>query len=155
MIHQRQGLPLGIEAGNDTLGIHAQLDDFQGHPAADGVFLLGHVNDAAATFADLLQQFVRPDVRAQAFQGRRHLSGRLRGLRTALCAQALGQLMRGRSGQFEKTVGVRFGGEEGIELFPERRLAVAGQIKKRLARTRDSPVGVRLQTALLPAAVGS
>jgi hypothetical protein len=28
MIHQCQRLPLGFEAGDDGLGVHAELDDF-------------------------------------------------------------------------------------------------------------------------------
>ena len=43
------------------VGIHARLDDLQGDPAADGLLLLGHVDDAHAPFADLLQQLVGAD----------------------------------------------------------------------------------------------
>ena len=46
-------------------GVHARLDDLQRHPAADRVVLLGHVDDAHAPFADLLQQLVRADDRAE------------------------------------------------------------------------------------------
>ena len=35
MVHQRQGLPLGLEAGDDLPGVHARLDDLQRHLAAD------------------------------------------------------------------------------------------------------------------------
>ena len=61
MIHQRQGLPLGLEPGDDLAAVHAGLDDFQGDPAADGLGLLGHVDDAHAPFADLLEQAVAAD----------------------------------------------------------------------------------------------
>ena len=58
MVHQRQRLPLGLEPGDDLLGVHAQLDDLERHPAAHRLLLLGHVDHAAAALADLLQQLV-------------------------------------------------------------------------------------------------
>ena len=67
MIHQRQRLPLGLKPGDDTLGVHAQLDDFERHPPAHRFFLLGHINHAAAAFADSLQQLVRPDALSDGF----------------------------------------------------------------------------------------
>ena len=51
-------------------GVHAQLDDLERDAAADRFFLLGHVNDAAAAFADLLQQFVAADPVAGLFSYR-------------------------------------------------------------------------------------
>jgi hypothetical protein len=30
MIHHGQGLPIGLEAGDDRLGVHPQLDDLEG-----------------------------------------------------------------------------------------------------------------------------
>ncbi len=41
-----------------SAGVHAGLDHLEGHTAAYGFLLLGHEHNAAATFADLLQQFV-------------------------------------------------------------------------------------------------
>ena len=35
VVHQRQGLALGLEAGDDLTGVHARLDDLEGHFAAD------------------------------------------------------------------------------------------------------------------------
>ncbi len=69
MVHQRQRLPLGFEAGDDLLGVHAQLDDLERHAAAHRFLLLGHVNHAAAAFADLLQQFVAANASGQASSG--------------------------------------------------------------------------------------
>ena len=81
VVHQRQRLPLGLEPGDDLLRVHARLDDLQRHLAAHGLGLLGHVDDAHAPFADLLQQLVRADDRAGAFHrlGRRESHGRPRG----------------------------------------------------------------------------
>ena len=64
VVHQRQGLPLGLEAGDHLVGVHARLDDLEGDLAADGLLLLGHEDDAHAAFADLLQQLVGADERA-------------------------------------------------------------------------------------------
>ncbi len=61
MVHHRQGLPLGLEAGDHLPGVHARLDDLQRHPPLDRLGLLGHVDDAHAPFADLLQQLVGAD----------------------------------------------------------------------------------------------
>jgi len=42
-------------------GVHAELDDLQCDAAANGLFLLGHVDHATAAFADLLKQLVAAD----------------------------------------------------------------------------------------------
>ena len=70
MIHHGQRLPLGFEAGDDLLRVHAQLDDLERHAAAHRFLLLGHVNHAAAALADLFQQFVAANPVAGLF-GRR------------------------------------------------------------------------------------
>ena len=58
MVHERQRLALGLEPGDDLLGVHAQLDDLEGDPAADGLLLLGQIDHPAAALADLLEQLV-------------------------------------------------------------------------------------------------
>ena len=67
VVHHGQGLPLGLEAGDHLPGVHARLDDLQGHLAANRLPLLGHVDHAHAPFADLLQELVAADGRARAF----------------------------------------------------------------------------------------
>jgi hypothetical protein len=69
MIHQRQRLTLGVEAGYDLLGVHAQLDHFQGDFAADGLFLFRHVNHTATTFANLLEQLVSANAPTDLLNG--------------------------------------------------------------------------------------
>ena len=61
MVHQGQGLAFGFEAGHDLFGVHAELDNLEGDLAADRFLLLGHVNDAAAALADLLEELVAAD----------------------------------------------------------------------------------------------
>ena len=61
MVHQSQGLALGLEPSDHVFGIHPQLDDLQGHSTANRLFLLGHVHNAATPFPKPLQQLVRSD----------------------------------------------------------------------------------------------
>ena len=61
MIHHRQGLALSLKSGNDAFRVHPQLDDFDSNAPADRLLLLGHVDDAAAAFADFLEQLVAPE----------------------------------------------------------------------------------------------
>ena len=70
MVHQRQRLPLGLEAGDDLLGVHAQLDDLEGHAPPDRLALLGHPDHAEAAFAELLEKLVAADDRAEFFRKR-------------------------------------------------------------------------------------
>ncbi len=67
VVHHRERLALGFEAGDHLAGVHAGLDDFQGDGALDRVRLFGHKDDAHAAFADLLQELVCADDRAGAF----------------------------------------------------------------------------------------
>jgi hypothetical protein len=82
VVHQRQGLPLGLEAGDHLAGIHARLDDLQRHLAPQWSRLFGHEHHTEAPFADLLQELVGADLRAGALRhGRLHRgSGECRGL---------------------------------------------------------------------------
>ena len=61
MFHQGQRLPFGFESSHHLAGVHARLEHFQGDFAAHRPFLLGHEDDPESPFADLFQQFVRPD----------------------------------------------------------------------------------------------
>jgi len=70
VVHHRQGLALGLEAGDDLPGIHPRLDDLERHFAAHRPGLLGDVDDAHAPLADLFQQRVRADDRPGAFGDR-------------------------------------------------------------------------------------
>ena len=62
MIHHREGLPLLLEARDDFLRIHAQLDDLQCDAAPHGLFLIRHPDGAETTLADLFHQFIRADL---------------------------------------------------------------------------------------------
>jgi hypothetical protein len=58
---------LGLEAGDDAARVHPELDDLEGHAAANRFLLFGHVDHATAAFAHLLQQLVSADSRAKDF----------------------------------------------------------------------------------------
>ena len=111
VVHQGQRLPLGLEAGDHLLGVHAQLDDLQRHLAADRLLLLGHVDDAQAALADLLQQLVGADHRARFFR-----DGWTKGS------------LQARSGRFQKTPGFGFAvdPEKAPHVLPQLDIPAAG-----------------------------
>ena len=59
--HERQGLALGLEAGDHLGGVHAQFDDLERHLPPYRLVLLGEVNDPHAAFAELAKDAVRAD----------------------------------------------------------------------------------------------
>ena len=72
-----QRLALGLEAGDDRLGVHPQLDDLESHAASDRLGLLRDVDDPATALADLLQQPVAPDAVARLLgEGSAGMQGR-------------------------------------------------------------------------------
>ncbi len=84
VIHQYQGLPLGLESGHRLLGIHAGLDDLECNPAPHRLLLPGEVDPAHSPLADLLEQPVRADAGACAIANR--IRGRFAGARLPLRA---------------------------------------------------------------------
>ena len=70
MIHQRERLSLGLETGDHLPRIHAELDDLERDPPAHRLLLLGHEHDAAAAFAQSLQQLVAADSRPRGILAR-------------------------------------------------------------------------------------
>ena len=67
MVHHCQGLPLGLEAGDDLPAVYPRLDDLQSDLALDGLRLLGHEDGAHAALPDLLQELVGADDGAGTF----------------------------------------------------------------------------------------
>jgi len=106
MVHDRQCLPLRVEAGEHRLRVHAGLDDFDSHGPFERLALLGHVNGAHAADADLLNQFVfATDQRAEGYP---HVGRRLRP-------------PKHRSGCFALRLVI--GGEQLVDPGPERDIA--------------------------------
>jgi len=61
MVHQGEGLPLGLEPGDHLAGVHAGLDDLERHRATYRFQLLGPPHLPHTTLANLFQQAIGPD----------------------------------------------------------------------------------------------
>jgi hypothetical protein len=83
VVHERQGLALGFEAGDDVARVHSRLDDLERDLAAHGMLLLGDEHQAHAPLADLLHQLVGPDYGAGPLGDRLVIVGRICGRRPA------------------------------------------------------------------------
>ena len=83
VVHQREGLPLGLEAGDDVARVHPRLDDLERDLAAHGLLLLGDEHQAHAPLADLLHQLVGADHRAGPLGDLLVVLGRFSGHRPA------------------------------------------------------------------------
>ena len=89
----RQRLPLGLEAGDDLALSMPGLMILSATLAPDRLGLLGHVDDAHAPLADLLEQLVRADDRAGAFGDHFVIVGRIQN-RGAALQETIGRFMR-------------------------------------------------------------
>ena len=152
MVHDRQGLAFGLEAGDDLAGVHARLDDLQRHLASDRLLLLGHEDGAHAPFADLLEELVRADHRARSLdqwprQGQRsgrhgrfdsHGLFRPRDSPLGIVFEpgtfdgAIGDVQRVEDGGcFQEAAGLIQGSEQGVDLVAEVGVATAGALQVR------------------------
>ena len=61
VVHHRQCLALGLEAGEHLFGVHPGLDHPEGDHPRDRYALFGHPDGAETPFADLLAEFVGAD----------------------------------------------------------------------------------------------
>ncbi len=77
VVHQCQGLPLGLEPGDHLAGVHPGLDQLQGH-SSPGLGLLGEPDLAHSPRAQPFEEAVGPDPLLPASRrcGRGCLSGR-------------------------------------------------------------------------------
>jgi hypothetical protein len=53
VVHDGQGLPLGLKPGNHLPRVHPRLEHLERHLAAHRLRLFGHEHDAKPAFADL------------------------------------------------------------------------------------------------------
>ena len=70
VVHQRQGLPLRLEAGDDLAGVHARFNELERNLAPHRLLLLGDEDQPHAPFADLLHELVGADDGARALGDR-------------------------------------------------------------------------------------
>ena len=113
----RQGLPLGLEAGDDLAAVHAWLDDLERDLALHRLRLLGHEDRAHAPFADLLEELVRADDRAGLSRGNAAASSpRREGLRSP----------HGRGRPIQETTGLAVNLEKAPHLLLELGVPAAG-----------------------------
>ena len=70
VVHQRQGLALGLEARHDLARVHARLEYLQRDHATDRLLLFGHEHQAETALADLLEQLVMAQDAAGSFTNR-------------------------------------------------------------------------------------
>ena len=117
MVHEREGLALGLEAGDDLPGVHAELDDLEGDAATDGFLLFGHEDHATTAFADLLEELVTTDTVAGLFgEGNNH--GRRSG-RTGLRVE----------GSLEEILDLAAGLQYGLDLSAQYGIARTGLVE--------------------------
>ena len=62
MVHERHGLAFRLEPRDHLARVHAELDDFEGDPTPERLFLLGQIDDAHTAFAERLEDLVRADL---------------------------------------------------------------------------------------------
>jgi hypothetical protein len=62
-------LALGLEAGNDLLRAHPQLDDLDGHPPANRMLLLRQVHLAHTTLPEAVEDVVGTNMAGCNFGG--------------------------------------------------------------------------------------
>jgi len=69
VVHEGQGLALGLEARHDLARVHAELDELDGHAPLHGRRLLGQVDDPHAAFAQLLEHAIWADALRRRLRG--------------------------------------------------------------------------------------
>ncbi len=132
VVHHGQGLPLGLEAGDDLAAVHARLDDLERDLALHGVGLLRHVDRAHAAFADLLQDLIRTDDRTEAHREVRLVD------RGHNCPRVVQELL-----WFFVSL------QKGLDLGAERLIAGAGLIEERGPLGRGTNLDGREKNRLL------
>ena len=112
VVHQGEGLPLGVEPREDLARIHARLDELEGHAALDRLGLLGDPDGPHATFADLLQQLVTAgddDSRP-------------------LTTRSIDRGMKFGGGGFQKACGLFVPSQKGVQSLPQGLVAGTGLV---------------------------
>src|SRR5262249_25684830 len=123
MVHECQGLTLGLEPGEDGSRVHSRLDELEGNLALDGVDLLGEIDGTHTAFTDFLTELVAADDDGVEESGA-HLA--TAPLSWARCAQGCGSGGWPRRGGSRRFTG-RFDRPGKGRLEGARRLVVNGE----------------------------
>src|SRR5215468_6672812 len=115
MIHQSECLPFRLEPGDDTLSVHAWLDDFYRDTTPDRLLLFGHEDNAADTFTYLLQQFVTPNSLERLLL--------CRGRNSCLADRLVRRFL-------QEIAHFRVGREQGFHLSAQPSVSATGSVKK-------------------------
>ena len=129
MVHQRQSLPLLLEALEHRPGIHSGLDELEGDLAPDRLGLLGDPDVTHAAFADLFLERVPPGD-DEAGLGDRAVYGRSGGGRRRWAIRPGGLIESGLGNAVEDATGQPVGVEETLDAAAELVVAGAGLVKE-------------------------
>ena len=151
VVHQGQGLPLGLEAGDYLPRVHAEFDDFHRDFAADRFLLLGHVDIAEASLADPFEKFVAADQAAWVFG----------------VGDRIGHRIALKHRRFEKTARPLVRGQQPLDAIAKFEVVPTGLIQVRSAappgaflwratsKSRSSLVGGGSMVDPLPTSIGA
>ncbi len=124
-VHERDGLPLCLEAGENCFRLPAfGANKLDGNLAFDRFGLVGHPNGAHAAFADFLEQLVPPgDDRPFGFHGRgRTIRPRGRRIAFRLRFVGAGRVIGSGMGRVQRRMRRRVGRQQGFHPRPQRRV---------------------------------
>src|SRR5262249_27779488 len=116
VVHEGERLAFRLKAGDDLSRVHSRLEHLERHQAPDRSLLLGQIDVAEASLADLLQQFVWPK---RAFGPPVRRLGTLTGCAAKEMAGVSMCRQKGLHARTERGVG------------GTRRVEVAGQVARR------------------------
>jgi hypothetical protein len=140
VVHEGQGLALGLEAGDDLAAVHAGLDDLDGDLALHGLGLLGHEDGAHAALGDLLQELVLAHDPARGILRVRACHGRARGRRHH----------RFGGGPFQEAVLLVVHGQEGLDAALQGGILPAGLAQVLAAGFRRRDMAGDVENRLFP-----
>ena len=146
VVHEGQGLPLGLEPGDHLAGVHARLDDLEGDLALHGLALLGHPDLAHAPFADPFQELVGADDGAGALGDGLIGVGRDRGRRRSPVGRGLSRKLSGLAGAVE----------QGLDLLTQGRRLPHRPASRKAARSAGGRIEgpAKIVSSLLSACSG-
>ncbi len=138
MIHQRERLPLRLEARDEVARVESEFDQLERDAPAHGLLLLGHVDDAARALADVFEQLVMTDAVARHRYARRCTVAGVDdpGARTGLTEAGHRRQIGTRRRSFEKSTVLLVAAQQLPDVGGQRAVVRARAIDKRFALTQ-------------------